>query len=79
MLKLYVTEIKAINRDGDITTYCGPYVPGMSFQDAEDYCDRNGLGYCQVTGVLEDVRPLYETTTEFLTAELLRPGRVLHN
>lgn len=52
-MKLYVTEIIAIRpSDGEMITYCGPEVPGLTAQDAQDYCENNGLGYCKVLGEL---------------------------
>ena len=52
-MNLYTTEIKAINpATGYIVLWSGPNIPGISFADAEDYCQKNGLGYCKVTGVL---------------------------
>jgi len=52
-LNLYTTTIKAIDPlDGELKTWGGPNVPGISFADARRYCDNNGLGYCEVTGVL---------------------------
>lgn len=51
--QLYTTEIRAQSpQDGKIKLYAGPHVPGNSFEDAEKYCEENGLGYCWVTGVL---------------------------
>lgn len=53
MTKLYTTEIIAIDPlTGELTKYAGQYVPGISFKDAENYCQQNGLGYCKVIGVL---------------------------
>ena len=52
-MKLYTTTITAIDPyTGFLTKYTGPNVPGISFTDAQNYCDNNGLGYCQVDGVL---------------------------
>jgi hypothetical protein len=52
-VNLYTTQIKAIDpADGEMKTWCGPNVPGISFSDARWYCDNNGLGYCEVTGQL---------------------------
>lgn len=52
-MNLYTTEIRAIDpRDNQVKTWCGPYVPAISFADARAYCDDNGLGYCVVTGIL---------------------------
>lgn len=53
IMKLYTTSIYAIDPiDGDLKTYGGPNVPGISWQDAENYCQQNGLGYCKVDGEL---------------------------
>lgn len=52
-MNLYVTEIQAISpTDGILKTYCGPEVPGITTQDAQEYCEKNGLGYCKVIGLL---------------------------
>jgi hypothetical protein len=52
-LNLYTTEIKAIDPlDGELKTWGGPNVPGISFADARWYCDNNGLGYCEIKGQL---------------------------
>lgn len=52
-MSLYVTEIRALSPiDGELKTYGGPNVPGVSFADAQNYCEGNGLGYCKVVGKL---------------------------
>jgi hypothetical protein len=64
-MNLYATKIKALSPiDGDMKTYCGPHVPGISFADAQDYCERNGLGYCEVDGVLISEIPCKDGTYE---------------
>lgn len=64
-MNLYVTEIKAIRpRDGELITYCGPNVPGISVKDAEYYCETNGLGYCKVIGLLISEIPCKPGTLE---------------
>lgn len=51
MNQLYCTEIRAINPvTGQLSTWAGPNVPGISFKTAEEYCQQNGLGYCKVIG-----------------------------
>lgn len=50
---LFTTHIQAIDpKTGNMTTWSGPDVPAISFSDAQDYCERNGLGYCKVAGQL---------------------------
>lgn len=60
--KLWVTEIWAekpndtswIDKCTPCPTYKwqGPHVPGATMQEAQEYCNKNGLGYCRVVGVL---------------------------
>jgi hypothetical protein len=51
-MNIYTTEIKAICPiTGDLKLWSGPYVKGISFEDAENYC-RINLGYCRVIGLL---------------------------
>lgn len=50
---LWTTEIRAVDPwTGELLTWCGPNVPGVSAADAERHCQQNGLGYCEVTGML---------------------------
>ena len=49
----YTTIIKAVDpKDGKIKTWGGPYIEAVSFEDARNYCQNNGLGYCIVVGQL---------------------------
>lgn len=51
-MNLYATEIKAINpHTNELRLWAGPNVKGVSFQDAQNYCDDN-IGYCKVVGLL---------------------------
>ena len=51
--KWYITELRAICAAcGELKTFIGPEVPGISFEDADNYCQTNGLGYCRVIGEL---------------------------
>lgn len=62
-MNLYTTSIQAIcPQSGKIKTYCGPHVPGISFEDAEEYCEMNELGYCQIEGLLVAEIPCKEGT-----------------
>tara|TARA_R110002167_G_scaffold81296_2_gene222675 strand:+ start:11054 stop:11293 length:240 start_codon:yes stop_codon:yes gene_type:complete len=64
-MNLYTTIIKAIcPNDGILKTYGGPNVPGITFKDAEMYCEINGLGYCKVDGLLISEIPCKEGTFE---------------
>ena len=52
-MNTYTTEIQAIcPLTGDLLKWAGPNVKGISFYDAQEYCNRNGLGYCKVVGLL---------------------------
>lgn len=52
-MRLWVTKIRAVDPiSGDLLTWAGPNVPGISWADAADYCQKNGLGYCEVEGEL---------------------------
>lgn len=59
-MNLYITEIKA---NGKI--WCGPNVPGISYSDAEAYCQANGLGYCEVIGQLVAEIPTVNGNPDF--------------
>ncbi|MFA5243666.1 MAG: hypothetical protein WC380_00060 [Pedobacter sp.] len=53
-MSIYTTIIQAISpTTGELTLYAGQNVPGISFADAQNFCERNGLGYCKVDGLLE--------------------------
>jgi hypothetical protein len=46
---LYATTINALDaKTGELKTYGGPNVPGLTPRMAEQYCQENGLGYCTV-------------------------------
>lgn len=51
-MNLYATEIQALNpHTKELRIWAGPHVQGISFEDAQRYCDEN-LGYCKVVGKL---------------------------
>ena len=51
-MNLYVTEIRALNpHTNEMRLWQGPHVKGISFEDAQKYCDNN-IGYCKVVGLL---------------------------
>lgn len=52
-MKKWLTEIEALDgRTGEFKKWGGPNVPGLTAQDATEYCHDNGLGYCKVIGEL---------------------------
>lgn len=52
-MNLYTTRIKAIDpKTGVLEEYIGPRIEAISITDAEAYCHENGLGYCEVVGML---------------------------
>ena len=51
-MKLYTTILRAINSEGELRAFCGQHVEGISINDAQDRCQKNGLGYLVVTGEL---------------------------
>jgi len=58
-MKTYITSITAIDpTDGHMKEWCGPVILAQSEQDAYDYCQSNGLGYCKVIGILIGVLPI---------------------
>lgn len=49
----FTTRIRAIDpRDGVLKEWMGQNIEALTFGLAEDYCQRNGLGYCEVDGIL---------------------------
>jgi hypothetical protein len=55
-LKLWATTIEAIDpQTGELKIYAGAYVPGKTKHEAQQYCFENGLGFCEVIGVLVEV------------------------
>ncbi|MDO6389051.1 hypothetical protein Q4E40_02845 [Pontibacter sp. BT731] len=54
-MKQWVTEIMALDPtapERGLVKYGGPEVPGNTQEEAEVYCQENGLGYCKVIGEL---------------------------
>ena len=67
---MYTTIIRA-SKDGELKTFSGPHVPGISVADAQQYCEDNGLGYCRILGLLiveipcKDNKPDINNMTEY--------------
>lgn len=52
-MKLWTTTISAIDpMDGTLKKWIGPNVPGETRESAFSYCQKNGLGYCEISGQL---------------------------
>lgn len=47
----YLTELIAIDpQDQELKIWAGPRIWAESKEKAEEYCQRNGLGFCKVIG-----------------------------
>jgi|WetSurMetagenome_2_1015567.scaffolds.fasta_scaffold1115843_1 hypothetical protein len=52
-MRHFTTEIEAINQEtGELCTFRGPIVHEISYLNAYNYCQCNGLGYLKITGEL---------------------------
>ena len=50
-MEKFVTEILAIDpMDGQMRLWAGPLIEAETIEQAREYCDANGLGYCAVVG-----------------------------
>lgn len=51
----FATTIKAIDPiSGQICDFSGPVIEAKTWSAAQKYCDENGLGYCKISGIIED-------------------------
>lgn len=49
----FVTEIVAYHPfTGELCKWMGPYIEAPGHDDAQRFCEQNGLGYCKVSGQL---------------------------
>ena len=52
--KAFTTVIQALNpKTGLLTNFQGPLIHANSFAEAQDYCNKNSLGYCRIEHLLE--------------------------
>lgn len=52
-MRRWTTKIHAIKPStGELVEWCGPVINVPSWKLAQEYCENNGLGYCQVDGEL---------------------------
>lgn len=52
-MRYWVTTVRAIDpNDKELKDFAGPNVPGLNREDAEKYCQKNGLGYLRIEGEL---------------------------
>lgn len=52
-MKKYTTRIQAIDpKTGEMALWIGPHIEAPSESLAREWCDNNGLGYCEIHGVL---------------------------
>lgn len=48
-MKKWTTKIIAVHpKTKELFIWMGPYVDGETAEDAQKFCDENGLGYCEV-------------------------------
>lgn len=65
MIKKWATKIRAIDpKDGELKTWGGPNVPGITMKDAWNYCQTHELGYCEIEGEIIAEIPCKEGTFE---------------
>ena len=73
-MKHFETLIKAIcPKTKELLIWQGPYIPAYTKEEAQDHIDRNGLGYCKLTGqwVIYEVptdsvgKPVWNKLTNF--------------
>lgn len=63
-MKKWATKIIAVDwRDGEVYDWCGPDIEAPSEKLAQEYCDKNGMGYCKVIGELLSDGPCIKGTT----------------
>lgn len=57
---IFTTIIKAIDprypEDEELKTWQGPNIEAISWTHAEQYLQENGLGYCEVNGILHSYK-----------------------
>ncbi|MCL4639783.1 MULTISPECIES: hypothetical protein [Olivibacter] len=54
-MKTFTTHLQAINPDTqELQLFAGPNILARDWDEAEDYCYRNGLGYLVVDGELNE-------------------------
>ncbi len=52
-IRQWVTSLRALDPETlELKLWAGPTVPGLSMEDAQDWCGSNGMGYLKVTGEL---------------------------
>ncbi|MEH6305918.1 hypothetical protein RYH73_09715 [Olivibacter sp. CPCC 100613] len=62
-MKTFTTHLQAINPDTlELQLFAGPNIVAKDWDEAEDYCYRNGLGYLVVDGELSD--PFIDNSTK---------------
>lgn len=63
-MKLWCTEIRALEAStGEMKTWCGENVPGLTMKMAQKWCDEN-KGYLKVVGCLVSEIPCKQGTLD---------------
>lgn len=51
----FTTELNAVDpRDGGVKKWMGPYIEAQSFEEAEQFIKKHGMGYLIIIGKLEE-------------------------
>ena len=51
----FATSVWAIDpKTNQKTRFSGPIIEEKTWSAAQKYCDENGLGYCKISGIIED-------------------------
>lgn len=73
-MRYFETLIKAVDPEtNELLTWQGPHIPAYTEEEAKDYVQRNGLGYCKITGqwIVSEVptdeqgKPIWNKLTNF--------------
>lgn len=52
MITFHTTIYARCAQTGEMKTFCGPNIKAPTQQLAHEYCQKNGLGYCNIEGEL---------------------------
>lgn len=60
----FATTIKAVDpQTNELLTWSGPVIEARTWNQAIQYCQENGLGYCKVSAIIRETPVLNEADT----------------